>query len=119
MNSDVYDGDNILKYFKSCDFLAFKYSRRRSSLLFDSLVYFAFRVSISRYSCDKYTVNYSGNSRFPKDFVSKYDTTDVIRLCDISVLIASPLARHERQLVMRISIRILFFILSLLARANP
>jgi len=55
------------------------------------LVYFVFEISISQYSHDKYAVNYSRNSRFPKDFVSKYDTTDVIRLCDISVLIASPL----------------------------
>lgn len=41
--------------------------------------------------------------------VSKYDPTDVIRLYDISVLIANPMVHHDWRCIMRISIHILFF----------
>lgn len=102
-------------FFKLCNFHVQIASRN----IIEATICFLF-TSHSEYrsravfASDKYTVNYKRNSRFPpKDFGSKYDATDVIRPCDISVLIANPLVRRKRWPIMRI-----FYSYFIKSRAN-
>lgn len=81
-----------------CNFLLFLESYRERKVIEPTICFLftshsEYRSYNSRWQI--YTVNYSRNSRFPKGSVSKYDPTDVIRLYDISVLIASPMVRHD------------------------